>query len=96
MGERELLDFDYIEWDEQDDPRGNVGHLAAAGLTPEEVEDVLYAPDPDSDTSDTTVRLVVFGTTSTRKYIIVVYERTEENNVVVIRPITAYEVNPPL
>jgi len=96
VGGHELLDFDYVEWDEPDDPRGNVGHLTAAGLTPEEVEDVLYAPDPDADTSDTTGRLVVFGTTSTRKYIIVVYERTEENKVVVIRPITAYEVDPPL
>jgi hypothetical protein len=96
MGELHLLDFDYVEWDDPGDPLGNVNHIAAAGLTPEEVEDVLYAPDPDADTSDRTGRPVVFGTTSTGKYIIVVYERTEENNVVVIRPLTAYEVDPPL
>jgi hypothetical protein len=91
-----LLDFDYIEWDEPDDPVGNVVHIAASGLTPEEVEDILYGSDSDSDTSGSTGRPAVFGTTGTGKYILVVYERTEENNVVVIRPITAYEVDPPL
>jgi uncharacterized DUF497 family protein len=96
MGSSDLLDFDYVEWDEPDDPSGNVDHIAAAGLTPEEVEDVLYAPDPDMDTSDNTGRDAVFGTTRSGKYIIVVYERTEENGVIVIRPITGYEVEPPV
>ena len=90
-----MLDFDYVEWDEPDDPHGNVSHIAAAGVTPEEVEDVLSAPDPDADISDSSGHPVVFGTTSTGKYIIVLYERTEENYVIVIRPLTAYEVEPP-
>ena len=64
MGGRELLDFDYVEWDDTGDLQGNLEHIAAAGLTPEEVEEVLYAPDPDADTSDETGRPVVFGTTS--------------------------------
>ena len=91
-----MLDFDYVEWDEPDDPTGNVYHIAASGLTTEEVEDVLYAPDPEIDTIDNTGREVVFGTTGSGKYIIVVYEHTEEHGVIVIRPITAYEVEPPL
>jgi uncharacterized DUF497 family protein len=95
MGDRELLDFDYVEWDEPDDAGGNVGHIAAAGLTPEEVEDVLYAPDHVTDTSESTGRPVVFGTTGSGKSIIVVYELTEESGVVVIRPVTAYEVDLP-
>jgi hypothetical protein len=41
-------------------------------------------------------RPAVFGTTGTGKYILVVYDQSEENNVVVIRPVTAYEVDPPL
>ncbi len=90
-----MIDFDYVEWDDANDPSGNVVHIAAADLTPDEVEDVLYAPDA-VDTSNTTGRPVVFGTTSTGKYIIVVYERTEESGVVVVRPVTAYEVAPPL
>lgn len=96
MGGREWLDFDDVEWDEPGDLRGNLEQIAAAGLTPEEVEDVLYAPDPDADTSDETGRPVVFGTTSTGKYIIVVHDRTEESHVTVIRPVTAYEADPPL
>ena len=91
-----MLDFDYVEWDESDDPDGNMEHMAASGLTPEEVEDVLYSPDPDRDASDSTGRPVVFGNTKTGKYILVVYEQTRENKVVVIRPITAYEVDQPL
>lgn len=90
-----MLDFDYVEWDEEGDVRGNAWHVAAAGLTPDEVEDVLYSPDAHADWSDTTGRPVVFGTTGTGKYIIVVYIRSEENQVVVIRPVTAYEVDPP-
>jgi uncharacterized DUF497 family protein len=96
MGDRALLDFDYIEWDDPDDPTGNVSHIEAAGLTRDDVEDVLCSPDPDADTSDSTGRPVVFGETRDGKSIIVVYRRTEENRVIVIRPITAYEVDPPL
>ena len=90
-----MLDFDYVEWDDDDDPGGNVRHVAAAGLTPAEVEEVLYAPDPDEDASDSSGRPAVFGTTSTGKYVIVVYVVDEENGVVVVRPVTAYEVDPP-
>ncbi len=39
--ERPPVNFDYIEWDDDDDPRGNVLHIEAAGLTPQEVEEVL-------------------------------------------------------
>lgn len=89
------LHFDYVEWDDPDDPLGNVWHIAAAGLTPEDVEDVLSSPDASAAVSRTTGRPVVFGTTRSGLYVIVVYERTEEHGVVVIRPVTAYEVDPP-
>jgi hypothetical protein len=36
-----MIDFDLIAWDDEDDPRGNVQHIAANGLTIEEVEQVL-------------------------------------------------------
>jgi uncharacterized DUF497 family protein len=90
-----VLDFDFIDWDDEDDPAGNVWHIASAGLTPDEVEDVLRAPDPDSSVSRSSRRLAVFGRTGTGKYIIVVYEITREGGVTVIRPRTAYEVPPP-
>ncbi len=92
-----MLDFDYIDWDDDDipDPENNVRHIAADGLTPEEVNGVLYDPDPDIDTSDSSGLPAVFGWTSTGKYIIVVYELDEDSGVVVLRPKTAYEVQPP-
>ena len=89
-----MLDFDYIEWDDDDDPSGNVQHIAAAGLTPEEVEEILYSPEANPDISHTG-RPAVFGWSGSGKYVIVVYELTRENNVTVIHPRTAYEVDPP-
>ena len=90
-----MLDFDYIEWDDDDDLDGNAWHMAASGLTPEEVEYVLRSPGPDADTSDAAGRPAVFGYTSDGKYIIVVYEISDEGGVLVIRPKSAYEVDPP-
>ena len=75
---------------------GNVEHVAEHGLTPEEVDEILQDDSLPTASSHSTGRPCKFGYTSTGKYIIVVYERTEENNVVVIRPLTAYEVDPPL
>ena len=92
-----MLDFDYIDWDDDDvpDAENNVRHIAAAGLTPQEVNEILYSPDPDTDTSDSSGHPAVFGWTSTGRYIIVVYELDEESGIVVIRPKTAYDVPPP-
>ena len=38
------MDFDFIEWDSEDDPRGNTQHVADNGLSTDEVEDVIYDP----------------------------------------------------
>lgn len=56
-----MIEFNFIEWDEEDDPNGNVLHIALNGLVPEEVEDVLYDPSARDDTSRTTGRPVRFG-----------------------------------
>ena len=90
-----MLDFDFIDWDDDDDPAGNVWHIASAGLTPDEVEEVLRSPNPDTSMSRVSGRPAVFGLTGTGKYIIVVYDVTDEGGVRVIRPRTAYEVSPP-
>ena len=39
-----MIDFDLIAWDDEDSPRGNVQHIAANGITIEEVEQVLHDP----------------------------------------------------
>ena len=38
------LDYTSILWDRDDDPRGNVQHIARHGLTREEVEDAFQNP----------------------------------------------------
>jgi uncharacterized DUF497 family protein len=83
-----LLNFTSIIWDRDDDPRGNVQHIARHNLTMEEVEDVFENP-TGTDTSRSSGRPVVFGETSTGRYIIVAYEVIDTSTVYAI---TAYEV----
>ena len=89
-----MLDFDYIEWDDAGDPRGNVGHVADNGLSRDEVEDVLYDPASRPALSRSSSRPALIGETATGKTIIVIYERHAEAGHVVIRPVTAYEIEP--
>jgi hypothetical protein len=67
-----MIDFDLIAWDDEDDPRGNVQHIAANGLTIDEVEEVLYDPANRPTISRSSGRPAVFGETDTGKEIIVV------------------------
>lgn len=79
-----------IWWDLEDDPEGNVNHIAEHGVTQEEVEEVLRNP-TDRDKSRTTGYPVVFGVTSSGRHIIVVFEEIDADTVY---PITAFEVPP--
>jgi len=36
--------FRWIIWDDEDDPRGNVQHIAEHGITTDEVESVVNGP----------------------------------------------------
>ena len=89
-----MIDFDLIAWDDEDDPRSNVQHIEANGLTIDDVEKVLHDPANRPTVSRSTGRPAVFGTTATGKDILVVYEVLETEQVIVIRPITAYEPMP--
>ncbi len=75
-----------VIWDMDDDPRGNVRHIAEHGLTPEEVEDVLLGT-YELDTSRSSGRPIALGFTSRREYICVVIEWVDDD---VVYPITAY------
>jgi hypothetical protein len=87
-----VIDFDFVEWDADDDPNGNVQHIAANGLTIDEVEDVLYSPHSKPTRSRTTKRPAVTGETAAGKTIIVIYERHKDGRHVIVRPVTAYEI----
>ena len=77
-------------WDDPDDPEGNVQHIAEHGLTMDEVEYVLDHAAAEA-TSVSSGRPCRFGYTSSREYIIVIYEQVDD----MIYPITAYHVPEP-
>jgi uncharacterized DUF497 family protein len=81
-----------IVWDLDDDPDGNVRHIAEHGISIEEVEDVLYAAE-EVIASQTSGRPITFGETSSGKYIAVVFEVVEDDPLAVY-PVTAYETEP--
>jgi hypothetical protein len=78
-----------IIWD--DEPDGNVEHVAEHGLTPEEVDEVLLNDLLPVSHSDRTDRPCKFGHTSTGKHIIVIWDEID-NDPDLIYPVTAYEV----
>jgi uncharacterized DUF497 family protein len=84
-----VLDFDFIEWDD-----ANERHVAAHDLNRDDVEAVLWSPDPAGGISHSGRRTAA-GRTPSGRYIRVVFEVTEVGGVVVLRPVTAYDVDPP-
>ena len=77
-----------ILWDLDDDPDGNVQHIAEHGLPKEEVEEVLLDP-AGVESSRSSGRPIAFGESSTGRLIAVVYEEIDADTV---RPVTAYDV----
>ena len=84
-----------IVWDLEDDPEGNVVHIAENGLTIEEVEDVLLDPKSRTTQSRTSGRPATFGWTTTGRHIGVFWEVVNDDPRM-IRVRTAYETDPPL
>ena len=83
--------YSSILWDEDDDPHGNVQHVAEHDLTVEDVEEVLAAPVSEGH-SDSTGYPAVWGHAPDGRFIIVVFETIDDDT---IRVITAYEVPEP-
>ena len=86
------MDFDFVEWDSEDDPRGNTQHIEDNGLSIDEVEDVIYDPRSRLVQSRSSRRPALIGQTSTGKTIIVIYERHKDAGILVVRPVSAYEI----
>jgi uncharacterized DUF497 family protein len=70
---------------------GNVAHIDKHDLTVADVEYVL-AQAAKEETSESSGRPCVFGYTPDGEYIIVVYERIDDDTIL---PVTAYEVPDP-
>ena len=77
-----------IIWDLEDDPEGNIAHIAEHDVSQDEVLEVLTAPTA-RETSRSSGRPIAFGITSTGRLIAVVYEIVDED---VFYPVTVYEV----
>ncbi len=77
-----------IIWDLDDDPEGNVQHIAEHDLTKEEVEEVLADPEGRS-TSRSSGLPIVFGTTFTGRFIAVVFDEIDADTA---KPVTAYDI----
>jgi hypothetical protein len=75
-----------IIWNEE--PGGNVEHIAENGLSPDDVEEVLFNP-VDRDVSRSSGLPIVFGFAPDGRYILVVFEQIDD---LTIYPVTAYEV----
>jgi hypothetical protein len=83
---------DLFLWDEEDDPKGNVQHIAAADITPEEVEEVVRNHTGPMDVSKRSGNPLVRGTTSTGQHMAVAFQIEPDPELIIIRPITAYPV----
>lgn len=77
-----------IIWDLDDDPEGNVQHIAEHGLTKDDVRWVLENP-ARHEVSRSSGRPLAFGYTPDDIYIVVVYDQIDEQTVY---PVTAYEI----
>jgi hypothetical protein len=77
-----------IVWNPE--PDGNMAHIAAHYLTPDDVEEVLLNP-VAYDVSRSSGRPIVYGFTANGRYVLVVYELLDEQT---LYPITAYEIEP--
>jgi hypothetical protein len=81
-----------VAWDAEDDPQGNIRQIADNGVSVEEVEEILFDPDSTASFSRTSGRPTLRGSTSTGRFILVIYE-IEARKPFTVRPITAYEID---
>ncbi|HUP78578.1 MAG TPA: DUF4258 domain-containing protein [Pirellula sp.] len=79
----------YFEIIWNDEPDGNIQHIAEHDISIEDVEEVLFNP-IHRDVSRSSSNPIVFGFTPDGRYILVVYEQIDD---MTVYPITAFEVD---
>jgi hypothetical protein len=83
------LGYTTVIWDLDDDPDGNVRHIAEHDLTKEEVEDALADPEARGIRRSSLLP-IVFGATSTGRFIAVVFQEIDRDTA---RPVTAFDID---
>jgi uncharacterized DUF497 family protein len=81
-------------WDLQEDPEGNVQHIAEHGVTVEEAEEVVRDCYEAAVASRSSGRPMVFGWTSTGKHLTVTFEVVDKE-LPQVYVVTAFEAPPP-
>ena len=86
------MEFDAVDWDHEDDGRGNTRHIAANGVSQDEFEEALDSVQKnDVVSSHTSGRPTVVGETRDGRRLRIVFEIEVLDDFTVIRPITAYD-----
>jgi hypothetical protein len=88
-----MIDVQFI-WDLDDDPDGNVQHIAEHDVTAQEVEEVLLNRKSVRTFSRSSGFPLTFGYTSEGRYLAVAWEEVSRDPLT-IRAVTAYEVPEP-
>jgi hypothetical protein len=83
-----------ILWDLEDDPDGNVQHIAANGVSVEEYVEVFASNCEQAAVSRESGRPITFGWTRTGKHIAVVWDEIQSEDPLIIRAVTAFETPP--
>jgi hypothetical protein len=83
------MGFMTIIWDPDDDLAGNVQHIAEHDLSKEEVEEVLIDPERRGMSRSSGLP-IVFGTTSTGRFIAVIFQKIDPNTA---KPVTAFDID---
>ena len=81
-------------WDLEEDPDGNVQHIAEHGITVLEAEEVIQDRYEAAVAGRRSGRPTIFGWTSTGKYLAVAFEIVDER-LPQVYVVTAYEAPPP-
>jgi uncharacterized DUF497 family protein len=88
-----VANVEYV-WDLEEDPEGNVQHIAEHGITVEEAEEVVRDRYAGVVASWSSGRPTVFGWTSTGKHLAVIFEVVDEE-LPKVYVVTAFEAPPP-
>ncbi|MGE3820471.1 MAG: hypothetical protein AB7I30_13735 [Isosphaeraceae bacterium] len=90
-----MVRYDFIDWDDPDDPKGNDHNIAENGVTVAEFMEILESRQAGSGISRTSGRPTRYGWTSTGKHIVITYVIEDDGGFVIVRPVTAFETEPP-
>ncbi len=83
-----------VIWDLEDDPDGNVQHIAQHGVSMDEVEEVLNRRSSVDAKSRSSGRTITFGYTAEGRYLAVVWEHVDDDPLTVY-PVTSYDAPKP-